>query len=61
MYTLIQDVKISPEKDVHSGLVITSQQQAARPPDITEINLTFAHHVVATNESMRFGCQCTED
>ncbi len=45
MHALVQDVEIAPGKYVPSGSVITSQQQADRLPDVTEIDQAFARHV----------------
>jgi len=41
MHALVQDVEIPAGKFVPSGSVITSQQQADRLPDVTEIDRAF--------------------
>ena len=61
MHALVQDVEIPPGKYVPSGAVINSQQQADRLPDVQEEDRQFALHVVACNEALRTGYQCSED
>ncbi|NCQ94324.1 MAG: carbon dioxide concentrating mechanism protein CcmM [Microcystis aeruginosa W11-06] len=46
MHALVQDVEIPAGKFVPSGSVITSQQQADRLPDVTEIDRAFTRHIV---------------
>jgi carbon dioxide concentrating mechanism protein CcmM len=46
MHALVQDVEIPPGKFVPSGSVITSQQQADRLPDVTEVDRAFTRHIV---------------
>ena len=61
MHALVQDVEIPPGKYVPSGAVINSQQQADRLPDVQAEDRQFALHVVACNDALRTGYQCTED
>lgn len=46
MHALVQDVEIPAGKFVPSGSVITSQQQADRLPNVTEIDRAFTRHIV---------------
>jgi carbon dioxide concentrating mechanism protein CcmM len=46
MHALVQDVEIPAGKFVPSGSVITSQQQADRLPDVTEVDRAFTRHIV---------------
>ncbi|MCA2553304.1 MAG: ribulose bisphosphate carboxylase small subunit [Microcystis sp. M04BS1] len=46
MHALVQDVEIPAGKFVPSGSVITSQQQADRLPDVTEIDRAFTRHII---------------
>ncbi|REJ40300.1 MAG: carbon dioxide concentrating mechanism protein CcmM [Microcystis flos-aquae TF09] len=46
MHALVQDVEIPAGKFVPSGSVITSQQQADRLPDVTEIDRAFTRNIV---------------
>jgi carbon dioxide concentrating mechanism protein CcmM len=46
MHALVQDVEIPPMNIVPSGSVITSQQQADRLPDVTEIDRAFTRHIM---------------
>ncbi|BCX12854.1 MAG: carbon dioxide concentrating mechanism protein CcmM [Thermosynechococcus sp.] len=61
MHVLIQDVEIPPGKYVPSGMVITTQQQADRLPDVEESDIHFAQHVVGINEALLSGYQCAEN
>lgn len=61
MHTLIQDVEIPPGKFVPSGVVITSQQQADRLPDVQEADRAFASHVVGINSALRSGYHSAEN
>jgi carbon dioxide concentrating mechanism protein CcmM len=51
MHALVQDVEIAPGKFVPSGAIITSQQQADRLPDVTEVDRAFARHIVEIGRS----------
>ena len=53
MHALIQDVEIAPGKYVHSGAVITSQQQADRLPNVQKVDQEIARHLVGMNEALR--------
>nr|3KWC_A Chain A, Carbon dioxide concentrating mechanism protein [Thermosynechococcus vestitus BP-1]3KWC_B Chain B, Carbon dioxide concentrating mechanism protein [Thermosynechococcus vestitus BP-1]3KWC_C Chain C, Carbon dioxide concentrating mechanism protein [Thermosynechococcus vestitus BP-1]3KWC_D Chain D, Carbon dioxide concentrating mechanism protein [Thermosynechococcus vestitus BP-1]3KWC_E Chain E, Carbon dioxide concentrating mechanism protein [Thermosynechococcus vestitus BP-1]3KWC_F Chain len=61
MHVLIQDVEIPPGKYVPSGMVITTQQQADRLPNVEESDIHFAQHVVGINEALLSGYQCAEN
>ena len=61
MHVLIQDVEIPPGKYVPSGSIITNQQQADRLPDVNQTDLKFTSHVIAVNQSLKAGYQCSED
>jgi carbon dioxide concentrating mechanism protein CcmM len=61
MHVLIQDVEIPPGKYVPSGSIITNQQQADRLPDVNDTDLKFTSHVIAVNQSLKSGYQCSED
>jgi carbon dioxide concentrating mechanism protein CcmM len=61
MHVLIQDVEIPPGKYVPSGSIITNQQQADRLPDVNDTDLKFTSHVIAVNQSLKAGYQCSED
>lgn len=61
MHVLIQDVEIPPGKYVPSGMVITTQQQADRLPDVEESDIHFAQHVVGINEALLSGYRCAEN
>ncbi|HBB35736.1 MAG TPA: carbon dioxide-concentrating mechanism protein CcmM [Cyanobacteria bacterium UBA8803] len=61
MHALVQDVEIPPGKYVPSGAVINNQQQADRLPDVQDEDRLFAYHVVACNDALRSGYQCSED
>lgn len=61
MHVLIQDVEIPPGKYVPSGMVITTQQQADRLPNVEESDIHFAQHVVGINEALLSGYHCAEN
>ncbi|MEA5571587.1 ribulose bisphosphate carboxylase small subunit [Calothrix sp. UHCC 0171] len=61
MHALIQDVEIPPGKYVGSGVVITSQHQADRLPDVQAEDKVFANHVVGINQALRAGYLCAAD
>lgn len=55
MHALIQDVEIPPGKYVHSGAMITNQQQADSLPNVQQVDLEIARHVVGMNDALRSG------
>jgi carbon dioxide concentrating mechanism protein CcmM len=61
MHALIQDVEIPAGKYVPSGATITNQQQAERLPDVQQVDLEFARHVIGINNALRSGYLCAED
>ncbi|XFA73987.1 ribulose bisphosphate carboxylase small subunit [Thermosynechococcaceae cyanobacterium Okahandja] len=61
MHALIQDVEIPPGKYIPSGMVITTQQQADRLPNVEESDIHFAQHVVGINEALLSGYRCAEN
>jgi carbon dioxide concentrating mechanism protein CcmM len=61
MHALIQDVEIAPGKYVHSGAIITNQQQADSLPNVQQVDLELARHVVGMNDALRSGYSDKED
>lgn len=61
MHVLIQDVEIPAGKYVPSGATITNQQQADRLPDVQQVDLEFARHVIGVNNALRSGYLCADD